>query len=610
MFTCYRLLHFCFLLTFFFLFFHSSTSSFLSQLTSGKENEGNGVAFSRWDEIAAEPFENSPPLPFENSPSLPFENSPSSLPLAAERTRRKDPFDGFNKYTNGWNISNHHYWTSVSYTAVPVFSIAAIWFLGFGLCLLLLIVGHFCRKSEPYGYSTTCYSVSLILLILFTFTTLIGCAVLYIGQGSFHRSTTTTLQYVVYQADSAVDKLRNVSDYLAQAKLVGIDRVFLPANVQTDIDTAEADINTSAGTISEKTKENSANIQDLLDSVRMALIIIAAVMLVLTFLGFLFSIFGMQVLVYIWVVAGWFLVTGTLILCGLFVILHNVTADTCVAMNEWNQYPTANTALDDILPCVDNATAQETLSRSKEVTSELVNLVNQVITNVSNINFAPNFTPLYYNQSGPLMPLLCDPFRPDMTDRQCDSGEVNLSNATQVYGNFVCQASPSEICTTQGRLTPTFYNQISAGINIGNALYNYAPSLVELQDCTFVRETFTDIYNNHCPGLRRYSRWIYAGLVTVSFAVMFSLIFWVVYGRERRHRLYTKESKDLVTPTRTPARAPTRAPPRAPTRAPPRAPTRAPPRAPTRAPPRAPPPAPAPAPTLVPTEHALALNPY
>ncbi|KAK2392090.1 envelope glycoprotein B [Trifolium repens] len=608
--TCQWLLHFCFLLTFFFLFFHSSTSSFLSQLTSGKENEGNGVAFSRWDEIAAEPFENSPPLPFENSPSLPFENSPSSLPLAAERTRRKDPFDGFNKYTNGWNISNHHYWTSVSYTAVPVFSIAAIWFLGFGLCLLLLIVGHFCRKSEPYGYSTTCYSVSLILLILFTFTTLIGCAVLYIGQGSFHRSTTTTLQYVVYQADSAVDKLRNVSDYLAQAKLVGIDRVFLPANVQTDIDTAEADINTSAGTISEKTKENSANIQDLLDSVRMALIIIAAVMLVLTFLGFLFSIFGMQVLVYIWVVAGWFLVTGTLILCGLFVILHNVTADTCVAMNEWNQYPTANTALDDILPCVDNATAQETLSRSKEVTSELVNLVNQVITNVSNINFAPNFTPLYYNQSGPLMPLLCDPFRPDMTDRQCDSGEVNLSNATQVYGNFVCQASPSEICTTQGRLTPTFYNQISAGINIGNALYNYAPSLVELQDCTFVRETFTDIYNNHCPGLRRYSRWIYAGLVTVSFAVMFSLIFWVVYGRERRHRLYTKESKDLVTPTRTPARAPTRAPPRAPTRAPPRAPTRAPPRAPTRAPPRAPPPAPAPAPTLVPTEHALALNPY
>ncbi|KAH1252787.1 hypothetical protein GmHk_04G009661 [Glycine max] len=244
---------------------------------------------------------------------------------------------------------------------------------------------------------------------------------------------------------------------------------------------------------------------------------------------------------------------GSLLLAPLYYVacsLFSIT-DSCVAVNEWIQYPTAHTAMDDILPCVDNATAQETLSRSKEVTSELVNLVNQVITNVSNLNFAPNFTPLYYNQSGPLMPLLCNPFHPDMTDRQCDAGEVTLSNATQVYGNFVCRVSPSEICMTQGRLTPTFYNQISAGINVGNSLYNYAPSLIELQDCTFVRETLSDISKDHCPDLRRHSRWIYIGLVMVSFAVMFSLIFWIVYGRERRHRLHRKESKDLI-----PAHAP------------------------------------------------------
>lgn len=72
---------------------------------------------------------------------------------------------------------------------------------------------------------------------------------------------------MVYQADSTVDKLRNVSDFLAQAKQVGIDRVFLPVNVQTDIDEAETDINASVATISDKTKENSDNIQDLLDSV-------------------------------------------------------------------------------------------------------------------------------------------------------------------------------------------------------------------------------------------------------------------------------------------------------------------------------------------------------
>ena len=111
----------------------------------------------------------------------------------------------------------------------------------------------------------------------------------------------------------------------------------------------------------------------------------------------------------------------------------------------------------------------------------------------------------------------------------------------QVWRNYVCQVSATGICTTTGRLTPAFYDQMTAAVNVGSSLYDYAPFLVQLQDCTFVRETFTGIYVEHCPSLRRYSKWIYIGLVMVSNAVMLSLIFWVIYGRERHHRLYTKQ---------------------------------------------------------------------
>lgn len=106
-------------------------------------------------------------------------------------------------------------------------------------------------------------------------------------------------------------------------------------------------------------------------------------------------------------------------------------------MNQWVQNPTAHTALDDVLPCVDHATAQDTLAKSKEVTAQLVDLINTVITNVSNINFAPNFAQLYFNQSGPLLPTLCNPFHPDLTDRACSPGEVDLTNATQVLNIFI-----------------------------------------------------------------------------------------------------------------------------------------------------------------------------
>lgn len=101
-------------------------------------------------------------------------------------------------------------------------------------------------------------------------------------------------------------------------------------------------------------------------------------------------------------------------------------------MDEWVQNPTAHTALDDILPCVDNATAQETLLRSKNVTHQLVNVVDGVINNVFNRNFSPALAPLYFNQSGPLLPVLCNPFHSNLTNRDCAFGEVTLHNATEV----------------------------------------------------------------------------------------------------------------------------------------------------------------------------------
>ncbi|GMN45482.1 hypothetical protein TIFTF001_014673 [Ficus carica] len=250
-----------------------------------------------------------------------------SLVLAAERTRRKDPLDGFKTYTRGWNISERHYWASVGFTAVPLFAIAAVW--------------------RDYGNSQTAYTLSLIFLILFSIAAIAGCVVLYAGQNNL-------------------------------------------------------------------------------------------------------------------VISGWILVTGTFILCGTFLLLHNDNVSP--------------------FPCFPSK-----------------NNIRHVTT-------------------------------------------LDLNNATQVWASYVCQVSVNGICTTTGRLTPSFYSQMGNGVSMSIALHNYGPFLVELQDCTFARETFSQIYTKHCPALQRYSKWIYIGLAMVSTAVMLSLIFWVIYGRERRHRLYAKQS--------------------------------------------------------------------
>lgn len=92
-----------------------------------------------------------------------------------------------------------------------------------------------------------------------------GCIVLYTGQGKLHDSTTSTLNYVVHQADVTVENLRSVSDYLAAAKRIGVDAVFLPEDVQNKIDLIQTKINSSATTLSKTTEDNSKQIQDGLD---------------------------------------------------------------------------------------------------------------------------------------------------------------------------------------------------------------------------------------------------------------------------------------------------------------------------------------------------------
>ena len=82
-----------------------------------------------------------------------------------------------------------------------------------------------------------------------------------------------------------------------------------------------------------------------------------------------------------------------------------------------------------------SATAQQTLYESKVVTFQLVGVVSQFIANVSNLNIVPvppDAAPIFFNQSGPLVPILFNPFHSNMTDRSCSDGEVNFDNAGEV----------------------------------------------------------------------------------------------------------------------------------------------------------------------------------
>ncbi|CAK9141304.1 unnamed protein product [Ilex paraguariensis] len=476
------------------------------------------------------------------APGPASDGSVTTLVLAEHRTNRPDILHGFRRYRGGWDISNKHYWASVGFTGAAGFILAVLWFVSFGLAL---VVHHCCGwRIDIKGKESRCSQrICLVLLIVFTCAAAVGCIVLSVGQDEFHDEALHTLNYVVNQSDYTVQTLRNVTAYLSLAKTVNVAHVFLPSDVMDGIDKLNADLNTAADTLGQKTNENSGKIRRVFNNVRSALITVAVVMLLVSLLGLVLSILGYQHAVHVFIVSGWLLVAVTFILCGVFMILNSAISDTCMAMGEWVDNPQAETALNNILPCVDQKTTNQTLVKSKQVINDIANIVNGFIDTFANSNPHSQSDPNYFNQSGPPMLHLCYPYDNQLQDRECSSQEVSMANASLVWQNYTCTVSASGFCTSVGRLTPDMYGQLVAAVDISYALEHYTPPLLNLQNCNFVRDTFHNITSDYCPPLEHHLRVVNAGLTLISVGVMLCLALWMLYAnRPQREEVFAKLS--------------------------------------------------------------------
>ncbi|XP_027361567.1 uncharacterized protein LOC113869444 isoform X2 [Abrus precatorius] len=402
-----------------------------------------------------------------------------TLVLAANRTNRPDYLRRFRLYRGGWDIANRHYWASVGFTGAAGFILAVLWFISFGFALVI----HLCCgwginiKDKGSNQQRICF----MLLLLFTCVAATGCIVLSFGQDKFHTAT-----------------------------------------------------------LSHKTNENSHKIQKVFNALRLALIMIAAVMLLLALIGLVLSVLGYQHAILVFVISGWLLVATTFILCGVFMILNNAICDTCMAMGEWVENPHSESALSNILPCVDQRTTNKTLFQSKQVVTNIVSVVNRFIYNTADANPSQG-TINYYNQSGPAMPPLCYPFDSQFRQRKCTTQEVSSANASSVWKKYVCEISEYGICTTVGRVTPEIYLELVAAVNESYAFEHYTPLLLSLQNCNFVRETFKEITTRHCPPLNHYLKVINVGFGLISIGVLLCLVLWILYAnRPKREEAFVK----------------------------------------------------------------------
>lgn len=475
------------------------------------------------------------PGPASDEPRIP-------LILAENRTKRPDILCRFKTYDGGWNISNKHYWASVGFTGASGFILAVMWLVSFGVALIV----HHCFTwtiNLKWKGSKHSQKIRPILLILFTCASTVGCILLSVGQDKFHTEVLHTLNYVVNQSDYTAQMLRNVTDYLSLAKSVDVPQFTLPQSTMQDINELSARLNSGAETLTQKTNENSVEVRKVFNTIRLVLITVAVVMLVLAFVGLVLSLLRCQHAIHIFIFSGWILVAITLILCGTFVIFNSAISDSCVAMQEWADNPQAETALSNILPCVDERATNQTLFQSRSVVRSLVDYINTFIYTEANTDRPPS-DQFYYNQSGPLMPPLCYPFDDKMQDRECSSQEVSMMNASVVWAKYICTTSSDQKnCINRGRLTPYLYSKLVLAVNASYAVLHYTPAMLDLQNCNFVRDTFVTITSRFCAPLEHYLLVVEIGLGLISTGIALCLILWLAYAnRPQREEVFVKPS--------------------------------------------------------------------
>ncbi|KAK8675917.1 hypothetical protein V6N13_033976 [Hibiscus sabdariffa] len=476
-----------------------------------------------------------------------------SVILAAKETRRPDPTNNFRTYTGGWDITSQHYFAvtlSVSYSAIPFLVMAVIWFVLMGIFVLCAcICCCFCQRKKPYGYSRYVYAFSLVCLILFTMTSIAGSSVMFTGERRFLESVKKFTSYLVNKGISIWESLVRIEDLLLSAKEIALNKKYVPDELRDNIDEADKLIDSIGRLPRIKAQDITDDIRNSITDVNSALIDIASIMLVLAFFGFsphldvvlmdrsVFHSWHENLCVHIR--GPWVDYYHTHIYLKRHISgIPQVSLYELYALPNLNLISTlnemitkANSALEDLLPCAEKEAGEKVKEAGKEVTTSINDLLNQVV-NFSNGNTA-------INQSGPLVPFVCNPYEHGNSQLKCGD-QVPLKNAKEEWKKYVCQVSEEGNCTTPGRLTPDMYEEMSKAVNISDGLYNSSFVIADIVDCTVVEDAFRNITLDHCPNLMKYSAWVYGGLVTSTISVMFCLFFWVLYAREREHRNYTK----------------------------------------------------------------------
>ncbi|KAI3900202.1 hypothetical protein MKW92_042462 [Papaver armeniacum] len=460
---------------------------------------------------------------------------------------RPNPLHGFRHYNGGYNITNRDYWASVAFTGVHGYAMAGIWVLG-GLGIgVFLIFKNCCRRSRSSSniadHSNYYYIIPFFLVLLLTCLAIIGSGFTLAANKNFFGRTKKMEESILGAAGDAHRSIRKVSRAMNE-----MQRLLRPYN-----ESAFSRLNWT----SRKLQRESHNIQRIVVknrhkidlatqilqgattgviSINMALVVFALVLLLLHWCPGLIMI----------LVLCWILTVLCWVLTGFHFFLHTFVEDTCSAFKEFEQNPN-NNSLNSVLPCVSQAYADHIMV---EIGSTIHKFISKLNTKVQGMSQVLGLSDNESELPGEVLKV-CNPFSgaPNFfyDPNSCSSNAIPIGDIPNVLAKFTCHqnhSSKTGPASCKGDptkfITEALYDMAWAYTQTVQGLINVFPDLRNLTECTFVKDTFSDVVLHQCRSLKMSIKLLWVSTLSVSTIMVVLLLVWVVKMFQDRGRSFSR----------------------------------------------------------------------
>lgn len=470
-------------------------------------------------------------------------------PVREQRFHRPDPLRHFKLYKGGYDIRNKHYWASAAFTGVHGYAIGGVWILcglAFGSYLVLKSFNGSSSSSALAENSNSFYIILFFLVLLFSFLAIVATSlVIAANQSSFKR--TKKLEETVLGAGGEARKtIRKVTDAMTE-----MQNVLLPYDPKTCtlLNSTSYQLGKEARLIRKFGRKYEHSISKAIQISYVANLAIVSVNLGFLAAAIVLLFFHWQPGFVILLLLCWILTTLCWFLSGFDFFFHTFAEDTCSALENYEQNP-RNNSLSAVLPCSNSSNADNVLVEIGHTVHNSIEELNSKIGQFSDLIRLQE----EQDDGSFRVTKICDPFSgaPNFSyaPQNCSKDSIPIGALPGVLSRFTCyKDNTTTNCESKGRFIPeSSYLLVWAYSSAIQDLINIFPDLQNLIQCSFVKETFSNVVLHQCKPFRAATRRLWLSVLCLSIIMVVLVLLWVAKAYQDRGRSFSVCS---VIPNRT-----------------------------------------------------------